>query len=519
MVTMVYRSRVLPNTPRDSVLLNEVRFEGDIDEERGTPGRVVWEHGEYWTGDVTRIPIRKLDSEEMLPLPGAVFEVERYPVPFPAGTYVLAITGADGLTEIDNDNLGAFTATCRFTLREVTSPDGFRILPGEIVFSIDPDNYFAVTIHSGPPGFFSFDVPNRELIIYNEAYCFGVIEFTKTDDSENPLSGDVLEDAEFRLYVRSGSGWQHVATRTSCDEGLVSFEPLPNWNGLTSPQFRLVESQAPDDFITPEIGDHWYIVMSRDDEDNPSKYSITRAGDAPNVAYEEGWFIGNEPEPPISLEFSIQKANQQFLASKNSEGIGWTDVNNYFLLEGAQFRLYRYTGDSTPASELLPPGSVASPWYANGVGTSTGQGGSPMNFTLSSGYRYFQLMEVVAPAGFELPTQQWRLTLAYDMSSASGWELLSDNWWVRVDPIGSDSGRAPAFVRQPANSGEDGAGAFYIGNISQTDLPFTGGTSRLGLVIAALGFISIAFTVAAAEHFRREGLGTTGELELALEQG
>jgi hypothetical protein len=106
-------------------------------------------------------------------------------------------------------------------------------------------------------------------------------------------------------------------------------------------------------------------------------------------------------------------------------------------------------------------------------------------FDLDKRYTYFQLVETDPPYGYEMPRGQWRIFLANDPDTTDpnsphydteGWENVGGAWYIRIRYIGDPT--IPAFAFQPGDTGERGAGEWYVGNRPILELPLMGGTGR-----------------------------------------
>jgi len=173
------------------------------------------------------------------------------------------------------------------------------------------------------------------------------------------------------------------------------------------------------------------------------------------------------------LDFDFHKTNEQIFnqAQWDWGNPGWV---NSILLPGAQFSLFRYIGAGTPAtlvnpSNLYPAGN----WVYEGSAASTGLIGTPISFKLFYGV-YFQLVEVLAPVGFQAPVGQWQIRYG-----ASG---------LGIAIVG---GTAPTihYIPCDCNSNNCEGGSRFVGNMRQFELPLAGGLGATRFTIA--GFITL----------------------------
>lgn len=157
------------------------------------------------------------------------------------------------------------------------------------------------------------------------------------------------------------------------------------------------------------------------------------------------------------------------------------------LREGAVFAMYHYTGSGIPADTLVPaPGWVRT----GGLHTSTGNASQPIALTLAiredQAYSYYQIVELVPPAGYMIPHGQWRVRMdiidlpANDITLAVG---------IQGDPS------TPAFIRLTGESGY----VFAVGNRLGFMLPLAGGLGGIGMpiIVAGAGMVFVGLTAVA----------------------
>jgi len=156
---------------------------------------------------------------------------------------------------------------------------------------------------------------------------------------------------------------------------------------------------------------------------------------------------------------------------------GWV---NSILLSGAHFSLYRYVGAGTPTTQasvanLYPAGN----WVHVDNAISTGLIGTPISFQLFYGV-YHQLVEHVAPTGFQAPFGQWQVRYG-----ASG---------INITIVGT----APTihYIPCDCNSNNCEGGSRFVGNMRQFELPLAGGTGSSPFIMAGSVVLGVAFVAA-----------------------
>ncbi|MCL2404842.1 MAG: hypothetical protein FWC92_04760 [Defluviitaleaceae bacterium] len=158
-------------------------------------------------------------------------------------------------------------------------------------------------------------------------------------------------------------------------------------------------------------------------------------------------------------------------------------------LQGAHFRLYRAPRANVVGYDLITvSGGTHSPTFWTEITDATHPGklermessisaGQPIAFFVTAGYMY-QLVEVVAPIGYQVPNTQWRIWL--------------EDGDFETDIIG-DAFPFLDFTYHDYDGDED---VRFLGNFLAFELPLTGGTSSthttLLFTTGGIAFIGIA---------------------------
>ena len=217
------------------------------------------------------------------------------------------------------------------------------------------------------------------------------------------------------------------------------------------------------------------------------------------------WEVGNTP----TRYWPFFKTNDYMLTP------------NQIYLPGAIFRLFVYNGTEEPAHTLISSDIVVDPAPATPqpgtwslVIERTSNGGSnpdPMWFPMMPG-RYYQLVEIVAPAGFQVPWGQWRITVtgAVDAATIQGTglhpEVISAGTGVGTPSIvpisnyfvhGDCSPNCHELNCEEAHA--DSYNAFLISNRPDFDLPMTGGAGALLVTVAGLGLAGLSLVLLLAK--------------------
>ena len=358
------------------------------------------------------------------------------------------------------------------------------------------------------------------------------IYFYKTDMEiySYPRSINNLQGAVFALDIEvpdpNNPGqymWQFYTQATSEANGRVALFVF------TPGHFRLREVTPPTGLYILPPG-HWYLDMELEEFEidvpgaSPILYELLYIIDPPPrtcsnntefffvrldrenaatpycddvVEARLRWHVGNAP-PRVAMH--LHKAGYEIIGMSPAP----TNVNQLtgMLRPNAVFALYRYLGDGTPASTLVPaPGWVRT----QGVHISTGDPNQPielirLGFREDQAYSYYQLVELLAPAGYMVPFGQWRVRM--DVVS-----LPLNQVDMTVTPIGDS---VPPFMRLSAHAGH----VFAVGNRLNPDLPLTGGLGfgtmmpviASGAAAVLVGLAALGYLVISKELKRKKAL-------------
>lgn len=184
------------------------------------------------------------------------------------------------------------------------------------------------------------------------------------------------------------------------------------------------------------------------------------------------WFPSTEPIPPDLVDFSFVKVDAE---------------NDAILLKDAVFNLYACTvGGVHTHDELAATGSC---WFGGETYQATSDASGRVTFEgLTPGD--YQLVEVTAPDGYQVPLGQWRFS-------------ISESGEIAFDSLSGP--KPPAFK----NTGTEEAPAYQVGNVKRFDLPMTGGPGVFPIV--ALGALlmlgGIILLIVIARRTRRQSGG------------
>jgi len=260
--------------------------------------------------------------------------------------------------------------------------------------------------------------------------------FTKLDRDEEPLCGA-------RFIV------ERLNTVTNEWEALAdAYQPLPSGSAIP-----LFPGQTPHPIPAPPA--EGIVVVPRPFPHNSTgQYRLREVGVPAGSGYlipTGHWNIVTNVHGGVSnlnavgaaLSFVVINAHQD---DPNQWNVGWSITNtptrfwpflktDQFLnsstphsyLPGAEFRLFVYNGPGEPdnvlitADMVIPPPTTPMPGTWSFVWEDTSSDGTPpaaMWFPMMPG-RYYQLVEILAPVGFQVPWSQWRISVTGAVSAAT----------------------------------------------------------------------------------------------------
>jgi len=178
--------------------------------------------------------------------------------------------------------------------------------------------------------------------------------------------------------------------------------------------------------------------------------------------YDINWRRGD------TVPFRFHKANEGVLTSN----ISFTAIGQItpFLLEGAYFTLFRFIGTGTPPDHAYAGSALWEVVYSSR--RSTGNIATPIVMGLTPESIY-QLVEVHAPAGYQVPFGQWRIVVN------------------NATPGGFNITEIGAMVPEMNHLG----GYFYVGNRRSLELPMSGGLGANMYLYSGFGVILLAIAI------------------------
>jgi len=241
-----------------------------------------------------------------------------------------------------------------------------------------------------------------------------------------------------------------------------------------------------------------------------------------------GAFVASSTSQPVSIpdirrhplnnyDINFRVDLQQFDFLKTDEYL-YAQNPTITLLPGAQFRLFRTVDPGLPigtsgAYLVSSTGGILDPRWEeviftggdsityDGIVADSTSAAIPISFMMDPRHHY-QLVEITAPPGYQLPMGQWRITFNTTMD-------------IFNDPVVIGGVPSPAFIRSTATS-LDGishpvtprrSNLFYLGNWRRNELPLTGGEGTNLFTTAGVTIMGVAGLTAFLLFTKKNGKG------------
>ena len=396
-----------------------------------------------------------------LPLPGAEFRLYRRAENGTDWDFItddLESVAVTGVVRLENLRFGG-----EYRLIETLAPTNYSLPPTGhhwiINVNITDGSITLPTHHGEAPAFIN---RGGDFFLPNIRSTVELFEFIKTeDDGETPLP-----EAEFNLYRWDTIEDEWVLVRSDLESAAVT-GAVRIENFLTyGSQYRLVETVAPERFVTPPDGHYWLITV----DSTGNIVTPTHHEGAPAFDDEDGLFLPNDRE---GVPFSFTKTNDYLYLG--------LDHANFRRLDGARFVLSRYAGDGE--------WEYIETVYSSSDSADLGLVEFNHYLTMDGVYR---LDETQAPTGYRLPQGQWIIT----------WNEATERFVINAEGVLS---LVPAFrgVYRSVETGViiDNPEAYdgevelylYVGNFPEVRLPGTGGLGAMSMTI--IGGLALMFVV------------------------
>jgi len=229
----------------------------------------------------------------------------------------------------------------------------------------------------------------------------------------------------------------------------------------------------------------------------PPSNALT-AGHLPNLMGFSSTSQPANPAPAIvhplnnyDINFSLTGVRFEFFKTGAS-----TDTPPDSLLAGARFRVFRTTATDLPTGTsgfvtFDSSGNPLAPWQELSMAVNVSQAGplaQAVAFYMNPGFTY-QLIEYLAPVGFQPPMGQWRM-----------WLDTSDPLDVTIQTMIISDLSMPDFVYRDTAFNDVYR---FLPNWVQLQLPLTGGTGTMLFVLAGTSVVVIALMVVAVFKMKK----------------
>ena len=431
------------------VIYDESVFYATVKVTKGTTGgletTVTYRNGSTAVNEIkfansyTLLKVIKVDADDV-PLPGAEFILYR------------EVSGTTEYYWIDGSGNAAWTQNKADAKSLITTnPDGFIELEGleygsYTLEEITPPTGYVLPILTTHEFTISKESPLSTITVVNQK----AVDLTVQKVDAEQWAGNItepLDGAEFILYYTedgvtyyyNSTGSNRWRTDRADAETLVTLNGIISISGIPSGYtYTLEETKVPAGYNETQVGRIVYIkvdisgnITTNEGKDTPDEYS----------SYDDSSKTLTVTNSKTAAAFTFRKVDA-------------TDTT--VTLPGAEFTLYTCTNTTSGHIHDMSvlPSSTNCTWVA--VDTQTSLGDGLVSFTgLADGE--YMLVETKAPSGYQLPTGQWKITIA---NGAAG------------SPVAVGDTLPPAF--EQAGAGDTEAD-YLLGNMKPYTLPVAGG--------------------------------------------
>lgn len=346
-------------------------------------------------------------TNEQLALTGAVFELYRG-ASAAEGDFVEQVsTGTDGTIALEN-LVGGET----YTLREVTAPAGYELLP-DVTFTVKTDG--TVTLSENAPAGYTVTEGEDGVVTFTAADTPIEAQLVKTDEAGTPLAGAVFSIQG--TFTGDYAQEREITLDPIGEDGITS---IPVAALIANETYTIAELTAPDGYeragsVKFTVAADGTITILSDDANAASSSNNTATGDTNTVSGDNSAMVNN--------------GGASAVAGTNGTGTFAASSKGTMAVITATNHPVEITITKTDGAQGLLPGAeftaTSTDGTADGTGSThsvtavTGEDGVAVLSGLIAGKEY-TLAETKAPAGYELLTDALTFTVQPDGTIDTG---------------------------------------------------------------------------------------------------
>lgn len=388
-----------------------INDDGTLVKESGSDAWTISENGGVAVITATDKPIEVVlaktsSANEQLALTGAVFELYRG-ASAAEGDFVEQVsTGTDGTIALEN-LVGGET----YTLREVTAPAGYELLP-DVTFTVKTDG--TVTLSENAPAGYTVTEGEDGVVTFTAADTPIEAQLVKTDEAGTPLAGAVfiIQGTFAGDYAQA----QEITLDPTDEDGITS---IPVAALIANETYTIAELTAPDGYeragsVKFTVATNGTITILSDDANAASISNNTATGDTNTASGGNNEITNN--------------GGVSAVAGTNGTGTFAASSEGTMAVITATNHPVEITITKTDGAQGLLPGAeftaTSTDGTADGAGVHsvtavTGEDGVAVLSGLIAGKEY-TLTETKAPAGYELLTDTLTFTVQPDGTIDAG---------------------------------------------------------------------------------------------------
>lgn len=388
-----------------------INDDGTLVKESGSDAWTISENGGVAVITATDKPIEVVlaktsSANEQLALTGAVFELYRG-ASAAEGDFVEQVsTGTDGTIALEN-LVGGET----YTLREVTAPAGYELLP-DVTFTVKTDG--TVTLSENAPAGYTVTEGEDGVVTFTAADTPIEAQLVKTDEAGTPLAGAVfiIQGTFAGDYAQA----QEITLDPTDEDGITS---IPVAALIANETYTIAELTAPDGYeragsVKFTVATNGTITILSDDANAASISNNTATGDTNTASGGNNEITNN--------------GGVSAVAGTNGTGTFAASSEGTMAVITATNHPVEITITKTDGAQGLLPGAeftaTSTDGTADGAGVHsvtavTGEDGVAVLSGLIAGKEY-TLAETKAPAGYELLTDTLTFTVQPDGTIDAG---------------------------------------------------------------------------------------------------